>query len=208
MRIKFVQNLIDLIRFGKTNQKSYGNNNTITDLSNSGISVCIFGNNNKVFIDKGINCFKGSIFIGTRDCPADNCSVEIGANATSNGIIIRLLEDNSKVKIGKDCMFSSNIHIDCTDTHSVYDIITGNLINQGKSINIGNHVWIGKNVTICKNTSIADNCVVGTGAIVTKEFVKSNCIIAGVPAKIIKENTNWSRLRPKQYIANSELKKR
>jgi serine acetyltransferase len=33
--------------------------------------------------------------------------------------------------------------------------------------------------------------MIGTGAIVTKKFEESNTVIAGVPAKVIKHNTNW-----------------
>ena len=38
-----------------------------------------------------------------------------------------------------------------------------------------------------------DGCVIGTDAIVTRKFSKENCAIAGVPAKIIKENVFWSK---------------
>jgi serine acetyltransferase len=36
-------------------------------------------------------------------------------------------------------------------------------------------------------------CVIGIGAIVTRKFDKENCAIAGVPAKIIKENVFWRK---------------
>ena len=55
-------------------------------------------------------------------------------------------------------------------------------------------------VSVMKNTTIGNNCVVGTHAVVSGNFDTDNCIIAGVPAKIVKQGINWDRQRPKQYI--------
>lgn len=57
-----------------------------------------------------------------------------------------------------------------------------------KSIKIGNNVWIGANAIILPSVNVADGCVIGAGAVVTKSFYQANCVIAGNPAKIIKDN--------------------
>ena len=69
--------------------------------------------------------------------------------------------------------------------------MNGNIINHAKFIEIGNHVWIAKQVTVLKNTKILDNTVVGCNSVVAKQFDKSNIVIAGNPARIIKENIKW-----------------
>ena len=51
---------------------------------------------------------------------------------------------------------------------------------------IGDNVWLGAKSTILGGISIESGCVVGAGAVVTHN-VKTNSIVAGVPAKIIKE---------------------
>ncbi len=51
-------------------------------------------------------------------------------------------------------------------------------------IRIGNNCFIGNGSKVLPGVKIEDNVVVGAGAIVTKD-VKSNSIVAGVPAKVI-----------------------
>ena len=50
---------------------------------------------------------------------------------------------------------------------------------------IGDDVWIGANAVVLPNVNIGRHCVVAAGAVVTKD-VPDGCIVAGVPAKIIK----------------------
>lgn len=106
--------------------------------------------------------------------------------------------------IGDNCMFSFNIEITCTDTHSIFDE-SNNLVNIGSNISIGSHVWVCKNVTILKNTAIPDNCVVAQGSIITKKFEEQSAILAGNPANIVKKNIKWDKIRP-QYAINERNK--
>lgn len=57
-------------------------------------------------------------------------------------------------------------------------------ISTGQVV-IGDDVWIGANAVVLPNVSIGRHCVVAAGAVVTKD-VPDGCIVAGVPAKIIK----------------------
>lgn len=56
---------------------------------------------------------------------------------------------------------------------------------QGKSVRIGNDVWIGGNCTILPGVTIGNKVVVAAGAVVTRE-VPDNCVVGGVPARVIK----------------------
>ena len=49
-------------------------------------------------------------------------------------------------------------------------------------------MWVGKDVKIGKNTRICSGSIVGWGSLVTKAFDTPNVLLAGVPAKVRKEN--------------------
>ena len=53
-------------------------------------------------------------------------------------------------------------------------------------VRIGDNCWLGANVTILPGVELGPHTIVGAGSIVTKPFCEGNCVIAGVPAKIIK----------------------
>lgn len=167
-----------------------------------GVQIEIYGDNNKVEIDPSVKKWDGRIVIGNpgTNTPTHNCLVRIGKNSDSNGVWIDLLEDNSAVIIGNNCMLSQNIHIFASDFHTIYDAKTKKLLNWGKEIIIGDNVWVAMDCTVLKNSFIAKNCVVGASAVVAGKFTEENCVIAGNPAKVVKRGVAWDRRMPKEYI--------
>ena len=62
--------------------------------------------------------------------------------------------------------------------------------NDRKKIRIGNKVWFATNALILPGVTIGDGAIIAAGAVVTKD-VPARCMVAGVPAKVIKENVKW-----------------
>lgn len=86
------------------------------------------------------------------------------------------------ISIGDGTMIGPNVII-ATDNHD----LNNKMILKCKKVEIGNNVWIGAGVRILPGVRIGDNAVIGAGAVVTKD-VEANTVVAGVPAKFIKNN--------------------
>jgi acetyltransferase-like isoleucine patch superfamily enzyme len=92
----------------------------------------------------------------------------------------------SKITIGKGCAIARDVIIRDYDAHSIID----SDFEIKKPIHIGDHVWIGNRAMILKGVSIGDGAIIAAGSIVTKN-VPPNTIVAGIPAKIIKDRVHW-----------------
>lgn len=131
----------------------------------------------------------------------NNTRLEIGDHTSIGGAQLILYSgENTNIKIGHDCMISTKVTIRTSDGHSIYK--TGkddSLANQPDDVIIGDHVWVGTRSEILKGSVIPSNTIIGAYSLVNKKFEKENCIIAGQPAKIIKEGYNWDRKSPILY---------
>lgn len=154
-----------------------------------GCSFLIKGDNNVIIIGKDCKISKVSFWIS-----GNGNRIEIGDGTTVGYDCQFATLEGTTIKVGKDCMFSHNISLRTSDSHSIVNI-QGNRINHAKDITIGNHVWVGLECLILKGSIIANNSVIAARATVNKQFDQPGCIIAGAPAKQIKENINWDRNR-------------
>ena len=166
------------------------------------------GNNNRIVIKDGAhlsNCkikFSGddSEFIISNNCRisvnvhvnGDKGRIEIGEETTMARVLMVCQEEGSKILIGKDCMFSSDIFIRTSDSHSIIDIQSNKRINPPKDVIIDDHIWVGQSVKINKGVKINSNSIIANGSIVTGN-IPSNTVVGGNPAKIIKSEVNWRR---------------
>ena len=60
---------------------------------------------------------------------------------------------------------------------------------------IGKGVWIMPNVTIAPGVTIGDEAVIATGSVVTRD-VPPRTMVAGVPAKVVKDLSNSEAFKP------------
>lgn len=120
--------------------------------------------------------------------------MKIGAGTTVGGSLEIECSEGTRLIIGEDCMFSHHIRIFTTDMHSILDN-NGNRINKGKDVSIGKHSWIGMNAMVLKGSIIPDGSILGAASVYAGENKEPNCIYAGNPAKMVKENISWCRER-------------
>lgn len=130
----------------------------------------LFGSVGKnVSVQQNFYCdFGHNIHVG------DNCY--LGYNCT--------ILDIAEVRIGNDCMIAPNVAL-YTTGHSL-EPKNRNKSGYAIPIIIGDNVWIGGSSVILPGVKIGDNSIVAGGSVVTKD-VPPNVVVAGNPAKIIKE---------------------
>jgi acetyltransferase-like isoleucine patch superfamily enzyme len=176
------------------------------------LELDIFGNNNTIVIGPGSHfnnvCFhiRGS---GHRIEFGPNCRVsrggnfwfeddgsalQVGGNTSMVEVHIAVTETDSKVTVGKDCMFANDIDIRTGDSHSIIEPASGRRLNQPADVIIEDHVWVAPHVVILKGVHIGKNSVVATGAVVTKSCGEG-MILGGNPASELKSGISWKRER-------------
>ncbi|MFT2092646.1 sugar O-acetyltransferase [Paraglaciecola sp. 2405UD69-4] len=109
-------------------------------------------------------------------------NIKAGKNFYANHGLIIL--DAGPVEIGDDVMIGPSVLIS-TSTHPLDPEKRKKGIEIARPITIGNNVWIGMGAKILEGVVIGDNAVIAAGAVVNKDVV-ANSLVAGVPAKVIK----------------------
>ncbi|MBD3636699.1 MAG: acyltransferase [Crocinitomicaceae bacterium] len=118
----------------------------------------------RIYINHGAKLTLGSGYINT------NCNISCF----------------KEIKIGHGVVISENLTLRDSDNHRI-----GGKENEPAPITIGDHVWIGINATILKGVTVGDGAIIAANSVVTKD-VPPKTMVAGVPAKVIKEDISWS----------------
>lgn len=179
-------NIKVLCKIKKGNIRIYGSNNRIK-ISKScqfeNARIIITGDNNNLIIDEKVRLI-GPCVIHLMG----NGTLHLRENCGIRGVSFSIVD--GKVDIGELCMFSYGITVRNHDSHKVFNLDDPKVANLPKDIILGKHVWVCQNSSILKGVKIGDDSIIAYGAIVTKGC-PNNCILAGNPSKIVKENINW-----------------
>lgn len=110
-------------------------------------------------------------------------NIEIGDNVYLNFQCVIL--DCNKVRISDHTMIGPNVQI-YTAAHDLQAETRIQGWEVAKPITIAEKVWIGGGAILLPGVKIGRNAVVGAGAVVSKD-VPANTIVAGNPARVIRE---------------------
>ena len=89
------------------------------------------------------------------------------------------------IEIGNNCQITSGVKFFTHGGGASLRLELPDFDTFGKIV-IGNNVYIGNNSLIMPGVTIGDNVIIGAGSVVTKS-IPSNCVVAGNPAKYIKD---------------------
>jgi len=87
------------------------------------------------------------------------------------------------IEIGEKTFFAHGVTI-VSMQHDISDVTK---IGKNGAVKIGRNCWIGAKATIMPGVILGNNTIVGANSVVTKSFPDGNIVLAGIPAKIIKE---------------------
>lgn len=86
------------------------------------------------------------------------------------------------VWIGDYVRFGPNVGV-VSSNHDLYNRDKYQLA----TVKIGDYCWIGMNSLVLAGVELGPSTIVGGGSVVTKSFPDGYCVIAGNPAKVIKQ---------------------
>jgi len=124
--------------------------------------------------------------------------IYIGKAVSIGGGVSLGASSQGKIMIGDRCAIAAGVRF-VTPTHD-YNVLPVSSIGINKDIIVGKDVWIGTAAIILPGVTIHDGAVVAAGAVVTKD-VLSDCVVGGVPAKVIK------KLEPREVRLKRGMKK-
>lgn len=190
---KFASDIMGAIRLTGTDIKRRGVEGSLRIGTNSirydeslpdDIVITLSGMNATIEIGKNLIIDKFSINAG------NNCEVCIGNDVRV--IIADVQVAYAKFTIGNDCLIASNVSFRTHDSHFIFDKTTRERINRAKDVEVGDQVWIAAGAKLLGGAKIGTGSVVGANAVTSSQF-PPHVIIAGVPAKVIRENIIWSK---------------
>ena len=106
---------------------------------------------------------------------------DLNSLAANSGCYFQTI--GAKIVIGKGTYISNNVGI-VTANHKLSD---PDQHQEGHDVHIGKKCWIGLNCVILPGVRLGDNTVVGAGSVVTRSFPEGHCVIAGNPARKIRD---------------------
>lgn len=92
------------------------------------------------------------------------------------------IDANNGVAIGDYTNLGPNVGL----ISSNHDFVNNDVYSSHAPIQIGKFCWFGKGATVLPGVVLGNFTIVGAGAIVTKSFTEGYCVLAGNPAKVIR----------------------
>lgn len=135
---------------------------------------------------RGVPAFSASIRVG------QDSKIVLGRNVSCTSTVAMSATEGTTIAVGEDVMFASENQVRADDGHPIFDVRSGKRLNVSTSIRIGDHVWLGRFSTVLGGARIGSGSVIGYGSIVTGRF-PNNCIVAGVPARVVRTDIAWER---------------
>jgi acetyltransferase-like isoleucine patch superfamily enzyme len=116
-----------------------------------------------------------------------------GTGASAVGMSMEIEGEGAGVVIGDDALISAGVWVRNHDMHAIHDLASGVRLNKPPvSTVLERHVWLGQDAMLLSAERIGMGAIVGARALV-KGRVPPRVVVAGTPARVIREGTSWGR---------------
>lgn len=193
------------VSFGKNCKIAMGYNSTITIGDR-----CTFGDDTEINVWENASLEIGSnCSFGKRSLVSSANQIVIGNNNWFGFDAYLATGYDGKIGIGSDCLFSNYIKFRPDNGHSIFDVELQKDVKElhANEIFVENHVWLGIDVIALGDTAVGSGSVVGAGTLL-KGTYPDHCVIAGNPARVIRDNIMWDTSARKQWGVSETKGKR
>lgn len=119
-----------------------------------------------------------------------NATLTVGKSYINTECVIAC---QNSITIGDNVAIARRVAIYDSDFHDIIsdgESSNSRILNPSSPVIVGDHVWIGFGAIILKGVIIGEGAIIAAGAVVTHN-VPAFSIVAGNPAKVIRENVKW-----------------
>lgn len=162
-----------MIKFNIVKYGAPGNMDSQTELYNLG-KIEFFGKFEIGTGNKIVTSYGKTLTLGDNSVLMDRCCIAV----------------HESVSIGDNTTIAHNCQIMDTNYHFIADMLNRRIPKRTSPIKIGSGCWVCNSSSIMMGSCLPDYAIIASHSVVNQDFSDAlgGCIIAGIPAKIIKKD--------------------
>lgn len=150
-------------------------------------SLLVGGDRSTVFLDERVVLTAGEVY-----CGADSSIVLHGPVIATRSPVLDA-RNGGRIIVAGDQLWAAGVYVATDDMHRLQDAATGERLNPfGATIRLGRHVWLCREAVVTGHVEIGHDVCVGMRAVVRGQKIPDEVVVAGVPARVVRERTTWS----------------
>ena len=147
----------------------------------------LLGDDSTVFVDAACELTAGDVYCGP------GSAIVLHGPMIATRCAVLDARNGGSIVTGPDQLWAADVYVATDDMHRLSDAATGRRLNPfGGHIRIGRHVWLCKDAVVTGDVEIGDGAVVGMRSIVRSQDVPARTAVAGAPARVVRQDIEWS----------------
>lgn len=150
-------------------------------------TLLVGGDGAVVYVDAGCELTAGEVYCG------GGSSIVLHGPLVATRCAVVDARNGGSVVAGPEQLWAADVYVATDDMHRLEDRTTGERLNpSGASIRLGRHVWLCKDAVVTGHAEVGDGAVVAMRSVVRGQKVPAHSVVAGVPARVVRDDVAWS----------------